>query len=158
LIQKARALGPWQDQVEVCEEADPGVKGHPAEDEVEGVFYGGEGGEDDEVDEPGCEEGWVRRVERFVGCEDGEEDCGCDAGILLARSLDINTVQNLSLILEACDLGRSNRHSSRYIIGLPYVHARACRVVGAGYYLRQAVGDEAEHHRSPSVYFWYIGV
>jgi len=62
------------------EEAEPGVERHPGQDEVKGVLDEGEQGECDEVHEPWCEEGGVRGVEGFIGCEDGEEDGGGDAG------------------------------------------------------------------------------
>ena len=66
------------------EEADPGVEGDPAQDEVECVFNDGEGGEHHEVNEPWCEEGGIGCVEGFVGREDGEEDGGCYAAWWLA--------------------------------------------------------------------------
>lgn len=59
LVEEAGALGAGQDQVQVQEEADPRVKGDPAEDKVEEVLDRGDYGEDDKVDEPGRDEGRV---------------------------------------------------------------------------------------------------
>ena len=56
------------------QEAQPGVEGDPAEDEVEGGLDGGDGAEDDPVHEPGGEVRRVGGAESFVGHEDGEED------------------------------------------------------------------------------------
>ena len=66
------------------EEADPGVEGHPAENEVKGVLDSSEGAEDDEVDQPRGEESGVGGVQGFVGGEDREEDSGRDAEVILA--------------------------------------------------------------------------
>jgi hypothetical protein len=80
LVGEGGALGTRHDQVQVEEEADPGIEGDPAKDEVEDILDGGEDGQDNKVDEPGREQGGVGRVQGFVRGEDGEED-GCrDAG------------------------------------------------------------------------------
>lgn len=80
LVEEGGALRAGQDQVQVDEEAEPGIKRNPGQDEGECVFDGGDERQGHEVHEPWSEERGVRCVERFVGCEDGEED-GCrDAG------------------------------------------------------------------------------
>ena len=74
LIEKSRTLGLGQDEVGEEEEAEGGVEGEPADEEVGPVFEEGEEREDDPVHEPRGEEGGVGGAERFVGGEDGEED------------------------------------------------------------------------------------
>lgn len=59
LVQERCALRAGKNQVEMCEEADPRVEGHPAEDEVECVLNDGEAGQDNEVDQPWCKEGGI---------------------------------------------------------------------------------------------------
>jgi hypothetical protein len=63
----------------VDEEAEPGIKRNPGKNEVKGVLNSCEKGQADEVDEPWREEGGVRGVKGFVGCEDREEDRCRDA-------------------------------------------------------------------------------
>lgn len=74
LVDFCGALGAGEDEVQVQEEAEPGVEGNPAEDEVEGAFEGEDDGGDDPVHEPGREVCWVGGPECFVGHEDGKED------------------------------------------------------------------------------------
>lgn len=85
LVEEGGALGAGEDEVEVQEEAHPGVEGDPGEDEVERVLNRVEEHEGDEVDEPWGELGWIGGVEGFVGGEDGEEHCDGDAGFALAE-------------------------------------------------------------------------
>ena len=72
-------MGAGQDEVEVDEEAEPGVEWNPAEDKVEGVLNDVQQGEGHEVHQPWCKRGWVRGMESFVGEEHWEEDGGGDA-------------------------------------------------------------------------------
>lgn len=74
LVEEARALGLGQDEVGEEEEAEGGVEGEIADEEVGPVFEEGEEREDDPVHEPGGEEGGVGGAEGFVGGEDGEKD------------------------------------------------------------------------------------
>lgn len=84
LVNEPCALGLGQDEVGEEAEADVGVEGEPADDEIGPVFEEGEEREDDPVHEPGGEECRVGGAERFVGSEDGEEDGEEGAGMALA--------------------------------------------------------------------------
>lgn len=81
LVDQSRALGLGQDEVGEEDEAEGGVEGEPADEEVGPVFEEGEEREDDPVHEPGGQEGGVGGAERFVGGEDGEEDGEEGAGM-----------------------------------------------------------------------------
>lgn len=72
LVDKSRALGLGQDEVGEEDEAEGGVEGEPADEEVGPIFEEGKEREDDPIHEPGGQEGGVRGAERFVGGEDGE--------------------------------------------------------------------------------------
>ena len=80
LVDEDGALLARQHEVEVHAEADPGVEGHPGEDEVELCFDQQEEGEGRPVHQPWGEDGRVGGAEGFVGGEDGEEDGGDGAG------------------------------------------------------------------------------
>lgn len=71
-VEERGTLGPREDQVKVDKQADPGVEGYPAKNEVEGAFDGGDEREGDKVHKPWGEDGWVGGVESFIGGEDGE--------------------------------------------------------------------------------------
>lgn len=79
LVKESCALRTRENEVEVDEEAEPGVERHPREDEVKGVLNDGEAAQDDEVDQPGSDESWIGGVEGFVGGEYGEQDGRSDA-------------------------------------------------------------------------------
>lgn len=80
LVDHRGALLPRRDEVAVDGEPDPGVEGHPVEDEVELGFGEEEEGEGRPVGEPFGEEGGVVGAEGFVGGEDWEEDGEDGAG------------------------------------------------------------------------------
>jgi len=77
LVDVRCALLAGQDQVEPCEEAEPGVERGPDEDEGEEGFKNENDRDDDPVHQPWSELRGVGGAEGFVGREDGKED-GCD--------------------------------------------------------------------------------
>ena len=80
LIEDLGALGLRENQIGEDREAEPGVEGHPGEEEVGPVVEEGEAREDDPVHEPRGQLGRVGGAEGFVGGEDGEEDGDDGAG------------------------------------------------------------------------------
>lgn len=66
-----------EDEVEPREEAQPSVEGSPDEDKGKERFKDEDERDNDPVHQPWVELGGIGGAERFVGCEDGEED-GCD--------------------------------------------------------------------------------
>ena len=86
LVDEDGALFARQHEVEVDAEADPGVEGHPGEDEVELRFDEEEEREGGPVHQPWRQDCRVGGAEGFVGGEDGEEDGGDGAVIQLVWS------------------------------------------------------------------------
>lgn len=80
LVEEICALRTRQNEVKMCEKADPRIEGDPGEDEVESVLNRVEEEESDEVNEPRCELGGIGGVESFVGSEDWKKDGDRDAG------------------------------------------------------------------------------
>lgn len=93
-------------------------------------------------------------MERFVGCENGEEDGGCDAGIWLAMEPQ-KCKHHESSVVYWSHASSPPKKAVELTIPHPAVKL-ACSSTddgGGGVHLRQAVGNKAEHYRYSSAYF-----
>lgn len=75
LVEEARPLGLGQNEVGQDKESDVGVERDPGYDVPGPGLKEGEKSERDPVHQPWCQLSGVGGSERFVGCEDGKEDC-----------------------------------------------------------------------------------